>query len=171
MLRESWRRSRRDAAVPAAFVPGGGHGACSRGVTATSSGADMLIRMLIAGTLLLAQAAAAADLARSSIRSGGVGEEERQALERDGRYNLKLIAARRDGAYLADVGVTILDQRGAEVLATRMEGPWLLAELPPGRYRVVADYRGTTQRRDVTVGQGARSEVVLQWAGDEPPIR
>ena len=134
----------------------------------------MATRMLIAAILVTAQAAAAADLAPLSpgpVRSGGVGEEERQALERDARYNLKVIAARRDGAYLADVDVTIVDQRGAQVLATHMEGPWLLAELPPGQYRVVGDYRGTMQKRDVTVGRGARSEVVLQWAGDEPPIR
>ena len=134
----------------------------------------MVTRMLIAAILVAAQAASAADLAPSSpgpVRSGGVGEEERQALERDARYNLKVIAARRDGAYLADVGVTIVDQRGAEVLAARMEGPWLLAELPPGRYRVLGEYHGTMQKRDVTVGPGARSEVVLQWAVDEPPIR
>ena len=134
----------------------------------------MATRMLIAAILVIAQAAAAADLAPLSpaaVRSGGVGEEERQALERDARYNLKVIAARRDGAYLADVDVTIVDQRGAQVLVMHMEGPWLLAELPPGQYRVVGDYRGTMQKRDVTVGRGARSEVVLQWAVDEPPIR
>jgi hypothetical protein len=130
----------------------------------------MLSRTLLIATLLLAaQAAAAADVDSPQsrrVRSGGVGEEERQALERDSRYNLKVVAARRDGAYLADVDLRIVDQRGAEVLATRMEGPWLLAELPPGHYRVVADYRGTVQRRDVNVAPGGRSGVVLQWLGE-----
>jgi hypothetical protein len=130
----------------------------------------MLTRTILLGALLLAaQAAAAADVDSSPsgrVWSGGVGEDERQALPPDSRYNLKVVAARRDGAYLADVDLRVVDQRGAEVLATHMEGPWMLAELPPGRYRIVADYRGTVQRRDVTVAPGGRSEVILQWPGE-----
>jgi hypothetical protein len=128
----------------------------------------MLAHTLIIATAVLvgAQAVAAPDGTAASVRmeSGGIGANERQALDGDARYNLKLVAAARSGHYLADVDVTIVDDRGVKVLAARMEGPWLLAELPAGKYRVVADYRGVRQTRDVTVGREGRKDVVLHWA-------
>ena len=128
----------------------------------------MLAHTLIIATAVLvgAQAVAAPDGTTPSVRmeSGGIGATERQVLDGDTRYNLKVVTAARSGHYLADVDVTIVDDRGVKVLAARMEGPWLLAELPAGRYRVVADYRGATQTRDIAVGREGRKEVVLHWA-------
>lgn len=125
--------------------------------------ARMLIAAVVVATAPVIAAAAGDGSLRPRVRSGGVGEEERQALAADTRYNLKVVTAMRGGQYLTDVDVKIVDQRGSEVVAARMAGPWLLAEIPPGRYRVVADYRGTIVTRDVAIGPGARSEVVLQW--------
>jgi hypothetical protein len=99
------------------------------------------------------------------VRTGGVGEDERRAMEGEARYNLKVVTAERSGAYVADVDIAVLDERGQRVVATRMTGPWLLAELPPGRYRVVADLGGERQARDVVVGRTGRQEIVLQWPG------
>jgi hypothetical protein len=129
---------------------------------------DMLAHILItaAAVLVGAQAFGAPDGATPSVRmeSGGIGATERQVLDGDARYNLKVVTAARSGHFLADVDVTVVDDRGVKVLAARMAGPWLLAELPAGKYRVVADYRGATQTRDVTVGREGRKEVVLHWA-------
>jgi hypothetical protein len=52
----------------------------------------------------------------------------------------------------------------------RTNGPWLMAELPPGRYRLVTDYRATSQTRDFSVVRGARQEIVLRWRVDEPAV-
>lgn len=50
--------------------------------------------------------------------------------------NLQLVFARTgDGAYLADVDVTIADQRGHEVLSLDSSDPLLFAQLPPGPTR------------------------------------
>ena len=122
----------------------------------------MLARLI--GMIVFAAAAAAVSAQPAPpVRTGGIGEEERRALESDSRYNLKLVAANRAGQYISDVDVTIVDERGAGVVAARMAGPWLLADLPPGRYRVVAVYEGTRQSRDVVVGRGGRQEIVMQW--------
>jgi hypothetical protein len=123
--------------------------------------AVMLTRLI--GVLAFAAAAAASAQPAPPVRSGGIGEEERRALETDTRYNLKLVAANRAGQYIADVDVTIVDERGAEVVAERMAGPWLLADLPPGRYRVLAVHDGARQSRDVVVGRTGRQEIVMQW--------
>jgi hypothetical protein len=111
------------------------------------------MRARLIGTLAFGAAALASAQPAPPVRTGGIGEDERRALESDTRYNLKLVAANRAGEYISDVDVTIVDERGAKVVAARMAGPWLLADLPPGRYRVLAVFEGARQSRDVVVGR------------------
>jgi hypothetical protein len=121
----------------------------------------MAIRFTLSLILALCAGAVAAQVG-PAVQSGGVGDDERRALESDVRYNLKVVTANRAGEYVAGVDVAVLDARGERVVSTRMEGPWLLAELPPGRYRVVAAFEGAQQSRDVVLG-GRRQEVLLHW--------
>ena len=97
------------------------------------------------------------------VETGGVGVDERDALERNPAFNVKVIAVMQGGEYLADVDVTIHDARGTPVVRARTNGPWLMAELPPGRYRLVADFSGVSQIRDFTVSGPARHEIILRW--------
>lgn len=120
----------------------------------------MLARLI--SVIALAASAAAAAQPAPPVRTGGIGEDERRALESDTRYNLKLVAVDRAGHYISDVDVTIVDERGRKVVTERMAGPWLLAELPPGRYRVHAVFEGAPQSRDVVVARGGRLEIVMQ---------
>lgn len=125
------------------------------------------MRHLVASLLIAALSATAA--AQVRVATGGVGVEQRAALETHDAYNLKVVSALATGQYLADVHVRILDAAGVPVAEARTEGPWLMAALPPGRYRIVATYRGIAQTRDFTAGTG-RQEIVLHWdaasAGD-----
>src|SRR4051812_43335966 len=80
--------------------------------------------------------------------SGGVGEySEAQMRSRASEYNLHLLFAAKDGHYLAQVPVTIMDSRGREVVNTVSEGPYLMASLPPGAYHIKAEYDGKTLSR------------------------
>jgi hypothetical protein len=102
------------------------------------------------------------------VESGGVGIGDRESLGRTGPYNLKIVTATRTGEYIADVDVTIADARGVDLVTTQMKGPWLIAQLAPGRYRLTAQYRGTTQVRDVVVADDLKQEILMRWPDDGP---
>lgn len=110
----------------------------------------------------------AADLSpetQNGIRflSGGIGMEERNAMQAEGKeYNLKLSFSLKGGAYLADVKVAI-DSGKKPLVEADSGGPLFYAKLPPGKYRIAASYRGKTQTRTVAIGKNA-THVYFRWA-------
>ncbi len=86
--------------------------------------------------------------------SGGIGLSGREELRAlSPQFNLQLMFAMHgSGNYLADVQVRILDARGAAVLEATSEGPYFLAQLPPGNYTVEVSALGQSQRQTVRVG-------------------
>jgi len=42
-------------------------------------------------------------------------------------------------------------------------GPYFLAKLKPGKYKVEATYMGKTQTQVVNVGQGGANQNVMAW--------
>ena len=97
--------------------------------------------------------------------SGGVGDSEQRALQADrGRYSLWAVtAARGSGAFLADVRVRVTDQRQRTVFDGALDGPWLMIDLPRGRYTVEATHDGQTVRRTTAIGQGEHERMVLYF--------
>jgi len=97
--------------------------------------------------------------------SGGVGSDERAALEERGKaFNVKLAFAEQRGPYLADVNVMIVDGKGAEILSLASAGPWFYIQLPPGRYNVKATYKGQTQGiRNLQVAKDKALSRTLTW--------
>lgn len=97
--------------------------------------------------------------------SGGVGLGEREHLqEMHKNYNLKLMFARTDGDYLAEVNVVVENAKGAQVLKADSVGPWLYTKLPPGKYEVMATTaQGSTVKQTVHVNQSAMTDVLLYW--------
>ena len=97
--------------------------------------------------------------------SGGVGSDERAALEERGKaFNLKLAFAEQRGPYLADVNVMIVDGKGAEILSLASAGPWFYIHLPPGSYNVKATYGGQTKEiRNLQVPKDKAVRHVLTW--------
>ena len=127
--------------------------------------------------LLLAQPAAFAlqrgtTPAGGAYVSGGISESEQAMLraERSTHTFWLITAAKGSGAYLADVLVRITDARnGQPVLEHRLDGPFLMVDLPPGRYRVEAtvpkNRRGVpeTQRTTIAVSKGGLQQSVLYF--------
>jgi len=96
--------------------------------------------------------------------SGGIGEEEREMLRRLAHnYNVQLIFAAKEGHYLSEVHVIIMDARGRTVLDTVSEGPWLYTQLPAGTYTILVQVNGQTQRRVVQVGQQKQIQLAFYW--------
>jgi hypothetical protein len=108
--------------------------------------------------------------------SGGVGEEEAAAFKHAAAtYPLEMLfvqkALPRD-EYLADVRVSVRDRSGNALLETTADGPFLLAELPAGTYRIEAEFRGERKHQTAVVRSGVHKRVVFVWAHryepDEP---
>ena len=84
---------------------------------------------------------------------GGVGSDESVTLRASMKdHPLSLLFARSNGAYLADVAVTVKDAGGTTALAMRATGPICLVDLPAGRYTVEAESEGVTKTQVVTLG-------------------
>jgi Carboxypeptidase regulatory-like domain len=101
--------------------------------------------------------------------SGGVSADERdEMIMALPDHNLKVLtAAEKSGAFLAGAQVVVRDAGGRTVFETSLDGPWLLARLPPGNYQLIATLGGKSQTRTFTVPAGGRREIFLYWAAPE----
>ena len=97
------------------------------------------------------------------LLTGGVSEEERDAMRREiGTYNIWLVFVERDtGNYVTGVKVSVVDNKENAVVDTVADGPWLLAQVPPGQYKVrTAD----GQEQAITAGSGTGAMTILRLA-------
>lgn len=103
--------------------------------------------------------------------SGGVGETEDNAFRKAASdYSLNLLFTTEQGRYMAGVKTVVKKKNGTEILSTVSDGPWLLAELPPGAYTVEASAEGKSFTRKVDVKKGKPTKVILRWpAAKESP--
>jgi hypothetical protein len=69
--------------------------------------------------------------------------------------------ARADGHYLGGIETSVTDKSGKEILSVRCPGPWVLLNLPDGRYSVSAGFEGKTVTRKVTIRGGKRQKQVF----------
>lgn len=99
-----------------------------------------------------------------SYVSGGVGEESREQLKAFApAFNLKLLLAHKSGEYIGDVQIVLVDAKGKEILKAVAEGPIFMANLPAGRYEVIATTEGLTQKQRATVVKGKLGTLVFRW--------
>ena len=97
--------------------------------------------------------------------SGGVGSESIEQLAAiAGDFNLKLVFALNSGEYLSAVRVVIADATGKRLLDTLADGPWFLAKLPAGTYRITATYAGKEHQRQISIGAEKLSTFDFRWA-------
>jgi hypothetical protein len=128
---------------------------------------------LAAAALLCAAAARADDDALPPVQhsgdisyiSGGVGLDESDAIKAAGpKYPLWIsFTSRVEGkdAYTAPDQVTILKAGGAPVLDLKPNGPFLLLDLPPGRYQVSAGFAAQSRTQKVQIARGAHKRLVF----------
>jgi len=95
--------------------------------------------------------------------TGGVGDTEQSYIESHfGDYSFKLVNA-GNGAYVSEVNVTLENEQGETVLETTTNGPWLVVDLPAGRYRLTASFKDQRQSDEVVVTKAASRRLVLRW--------
>jgi hypothetical protein len=95
------------------------------------------------------------------LLTGGVSEEERDQMRGEaGQYNVWLAFVESDtGNYVSGVKVSVVDDKGNAVVDTVADGPWLLAQVPPGRYTVRTS---DGQEQQITAGAGAKAMTILR---------
>ena len=79
-----------------------------------------------------------------------------------------VVAAKGSGAYVADAHLRIRDERQRVVFDRLLGGPWLLIDLPLGRFTVEASYRGELQSRATTIHPGDHHMLVFHFEQHEP---
>jgi len=67
--------------------------------------------------------------------NGGISQEERASAPRTGQ---RLTFFANEGKFLAQVSVVVKNQEGRELVNVVTLGPWLVLNLPAGRYAVIA---------------------------------
>lgn len=133
------------------------------------------VALALAGALGGAGGAWAAGLPALQVQgpvtylTGGVGATEAKAIESEAakwpvvlEFAVKDPKAGRD-AFLANVGVKVVDAHQAVVLDMRSEGPFVLARLQPGRYEVKATFDGKTISRTIRLAGKTRVREVFTW--------
>ncbi|WP_374562243.1 hypothetical protein [Ideonella sp.] len=100
--------------------------------------------------------------------SGGVSESEQVYLHaRRDAFSLWVVtAAKKTGAFLVDVRVTITDAQQRVVFDAPLDGPWLLIDLPLGRYDIEARLGGATQRNTTTIHPGDHHQAFFYFPVD-----
>lgn len=104
--------------------------------------------------------------------SGGNTVEDRLSMRSESeRYSLWVATvAKPSGAYLADAMLRIVQVGDKSTkLERKMEGPWLLVDLPAGTYDVTATFRAAGADKDQTitnrveVSKAGQRQVVLRF--------
>ena len=95
--------------------------------------------------------------------SGGIGQDESQAIKQSAGYNLHMAFSEGSGQYVVGVDVDIRSSKGQPVLSLQQVGPLLYADLPAGSYRVDASYMGMRQQRNVQLGRNGSRSLNFNW--------
>jgi len=130
-------------------------------------------RIAAALTVLMSAFAASQAMAATQGQSpqgwafldGGIGQTETESMESErGKYSLWIMTAgRTSGAHLPDAEVTIMDSKGQPVFERRLEGPWLMIDLPLGRYEVRSRHGQESQTRITTIHPGDHHQIVFYF--------
>ena len=104
--------------------------------------------------------------------SGGIsGDEVSQFKSHAKEYLLEIVFVQKADAeengrieeYLAEVQLQIKDAKGNVVVDTITEGPFFLANLPPGKYQITADYEGVIKNNMVSLSAKKHQRIVFLW--------
>lgn len=103
--------------------------------------------------------------------SGGVGQSESEMLRGVAKdYALEVVLVQKSKqreVFLANVRVQVQDANKNIVLDTVAKGPYLFANLPQGKYLVVAELAGVEKRRWVNIQAKKHQRIVLLWPAPE----
>jgi len=99
--------------------------------------------------------------------TGGVGADEAKAVRAESvKYPLSLTFLLRNGTkdeFTSQVKVEITKGAGAPVFSATSDGPFMLIDLPPGKYRVTAVCNGRKKTQEVELHKGHHAGMTFEW--------
>jgi hypothetical protein len=102
-----------------------------------------------------------------SYISGGVGEEESQAILAEAKqWPILLELSQLEngrGVWIFGAKIKILNAQNQVVFDAQADGPYMLVNLPVGDYLLEGSYQGVVQKRSVTVKTESPQKINLFW--------
>lgn len=102
-----------------------------------------------------------------SYVSGGVGEEESQAILAEAKqWPLLLELSQLEngrGVWIFGAKIKILNSQNQVIFDAQADGPYILINLAVGQYQIEASYLGVTQKRSVNVQASAPQKLAIFW--------
>lgn len=99
--------------------------------------------------------------------SGGVGEEETNAILSEAKQwplllELSQIENGR-GVWIFGAQIKVIDGQKKAIFDAQADGPYMLINLESGDYQIQASYQGVEQRRSISVKSGTPQKIVIFW--------
>lgn len=92
----------------------------------------------------------------------GIGDEA-QSDPRWKAFPVRLEFAGGNAQYLADVEATVFDAAGKELFRVRCDSPWILAKLPPARYRVQGTFRNLAKGANFVAPAKGQARIIVRF--------
>ena len=102
-----------------------------------------------------------------SYISGGVGEEESQAILAEAKqWPLFLELSQLEngrGVWIFGARIKILDAKNRVIFDAQADGPYILINLTSGQYQIEASYQGVAQKRSVAIQASTPQKLSIFW--------
>jgi hypothetical protein len=102
-----------------------------------------------------------------SYISGGVGEEESQAILAEAKqWPLLLELSQLEdgrGVWIFGANIQIENAKHQTIFDAQADGPYILINLPVGDYLIEATYQGVVQKRSVNVKSAIPQKINIFW--------
>lgn len=100
--------------------------------------------------------------------TGGIGLDEVEAIKAESKnWGLQITFTEKvDNRFpwVSDVDLKIEQEKGTEpLLKIVTDGPYVLAKLPSGKYKITASYLGKTLTKTVTINNKATQRISMVW--------
>ena len=107
-----------------------------------------------------------------SYLTGGIGSSEAESMREAAKdYALEIVFVQKLKQleeFISDVKVQIQDAQKNTVLDVITEGPFLLVNLPNGKYIITAEFNGDIKQQKVNVAAKKHQKIVFWWPILEP---
>lgn len=102
-----------------------------------------------------------------SYITGGVGEGETQAiLSEVKQWPLVLELSQLEngrGVWIFGAKIQIMNSAKQIIFDAQADGPYMLINLSPGDYSILASYQGVEQKRSISLNKGSTQKLSIFW--------